>query len=507
MLQKMAASCPPTQFIRELTQNAFDAIDRDREGTVRWTVDDWYLRKNGVRKLCVVDSGSGLYIWPETGGPVKPASDDQRQGIVGSGTIVTLLGHSKMADTIAPAGDLPHRWVGGALGRRYFVLPGNVKLTTPETRNDGSTQPLMHYTAKAHRDVLNERKEASGVLTLPDVLVHWWLLKPRDTKQGAGDRLHPQGAQLSVLHGGEMYQLLEGSPAASRMRDFGMTFGTGRLALHLEPLDKTISPDMARGRLLKAGAEDLPWETWSELFRDQMPAELAAYQQAFHQGRDPQALDDQKKRFQQLFSELGIGRYRRQSDGNVHVDPADTGAGGTKSLPTEQAAGAGHSPAGTRGATAGHADASSEQPQGDRAKRLQQIDMPTYVIWKDSRNRDEADPDDRAASFVEATKTLIVYEDFRGYTTLRTLLLGEYKDVLGGEAEAERQLRSVYEDMLLETVIAARAVGKGSAWDSDQRAAVLSPEALTAAALNRGWILHKVRSAVNRRVGKPATAS
>ena len=66
LLDRLAADTPPNQQIRELTQNALEAVARRKqsgshqEGLVKWDVDWDYLRRTGHYKVCVVDNGDGM---------------------------------------------------------------------------------------------------------------------------------------------------------------------------------------------------------------------------------------------------------------------------------------------------------------------------------------------------------------------------------------------------------------------------------------------------------------
>jgi hypothetical protein len=64
LLDRLGEDCHPLQFLRELTQNAIEAIQRTskRTGQVVWDVD-WTsldLSAPGVLKLCVTDNGDGM---------------------------------------------------------------------------------------------------------------------------------------------------------------------------------------------------------------------------------------------------------------------------------------------------------------------------------------------------------------------------------------------------------------------------------------------------------------
>jgi hypothetical protein len=62
MLDRMGMDCAPLQFLRELTQNAIEAILRkpERSGEIIWDVDWITYDLEGLFKLCVIDDGDGM---------------------------------------------------------------------------------------------------------------------------------------------------------------------------------------------------------------------------------------------------------------------------------------------------------------------------------------------------------------------------------------------------------------------------------------------------------------
>jgi hypothetical protein len=63
LLERLGQDCHPLQFLRELTQNAIEAIYRtpNKQGEIVWDVD-WidYDLGSGVYKLCITDNGDGM---------------------------------------------------------------------------------------------------------------------------------------------------------------------------------------------------------------------------------------------------------------------------------------------------------------------------------------------------------------------------------------------------------------------------------------------------------------
>jgi len=61
LLDRLGEDCHPLQFLRELTQNSIEAIQRSGQpGEIVWDVDWTTYDLEGVRKLCVIDTGDGM---------------------------------------------------------------------------------------------------------------------------------------------------------------------------------------------------------------------------------------------------------------------------------------------------------------------------------------------------------------------------------------------------------------------------------------------------------------
>jgi len=61
LLDRLGQDCHPLQFLRELTQNSIEALQRSGEhGEIIWDVDWTYYLMEGVQKLCIIDTGVGM---------------------------------------------------------------------------------------------------------------------------------------------------------------------------------------------------------------------------------------------------------------------------------------------------------------------------------------------------------------------------------------------------------------------------------------------------------------
>lgn len=62
LLDRLGTDCPPLQYIRELTQNSIEAIQRAGivNGKIVWDIDDVTHKHDGVYKLSITDNGPGM---------------------------------------------------------------------------------------------------------------------------------------------------------------------------------------------------------------------------------------------------------------------------------------------------------------------------------------------------------------------------------------------------------------------------------------------------------------
>src|SRR5436190_11039161 len=61
LLDRLGQDCHPLQFVRELTRNSIEAIQRTGlPGTIVWDCEPVIFEHEGVRKLCIIDTGDGM---------------------------------------------------------------------------------------------------------------------------------------------------------------------------------------------------------------------------------------------------------------------------------------------------------------------------------------------------------------------------------------------------------------------------------------------------------------
>jgi hypothetical protein len=475
-------------------------------------------KDNSVGSTCVlvVNPAAGLVGLLTLGNdscvapvPLAEAPDLIRKH--GSGTVVTLLGNSLSDDTTAyptanPTGQGGGSWVGRQLAMRYFDVREGVQLSAQEFSKNAKAAARAVETQQSHLDRRSENKH-KGVVKVLDAnyAVRWWLLDERD-KDGARGQINPSGAQHGVLYEGELYSVKTGPNATRVLQKFGILAGAPRVAIYVEPLPlSAANTNLERTRVELPRSVELPIEEIADDFVANMPGVLRAYVE--EQTRDA-TLDTEKiaDRLLDLLKKMDVGHYRRSDTGTTFIDPDDEdavgGASGTASTTSEGSAKGGTSglPGSGRGA------AVAEQTQGDRAKALN-IRLPKVLICSDENKTkgtvplSDAGPriQDRAAVYIGgATPTLYVNIDFRAYDKLEKAVA---KEVLNetqatNSALVRKRLVPIYVEGLLEAVLAGMSLSQQ--WDAEDKNTLLTPEALTLAALQRGYALHVAKSRMRK---------
>src|SRR5450759_2338757 len=113
LLDRLGQDCSPLQYLRELTQNAIEAIQRTGvPGQITWDVDWTSYDLKGSKapmKLCVVDTGDGM-----TGNDmIKFINQLSSSGSEQSFTGNYGVGAKIAAATKNPAGVIYHSWKNG----------------------------------------------------------------------------------------------------------------------------------------------------------------------------------------------------------------------------------------------------------------------------------------------------------------------------------------------------------------------------------------------------------
>jgi hypothetical protein len=431
------------------------------------------------------------------------------------GTSVTLFGSSREGEhTFMPPGS-KNKWLIKYLNDRYFDVPGDIKIqvrnfqrtdhegwpTSPE-QGMGEAAGSQLRTIVGMRENLNRVKLDFGIVRLSNANAHWWLLPEDDVQQK--DIWESRG-HCAALFQGELYDFQRTQAARSRIREFGIVFGTNRVVLYLEPhADRVpIVSNTARSSLLVEG-QPLPWDQWAAEFRHAIPEPLRAMMDEItSRAGESDHREAIKRRLREIRDLLRVTRYRPQPGGPVQIDGGLLG-GEAPTSPAAPRSSGGRS--GTHGGTAGNLYGALIRSGGVEGAPVTPRDDVPQINWIGLANgtREPDDLDDRAARYLQPQNLLQINTDFRVFTDLRRYCAAQYNP--SGDENIESKIEDVVREwiefQLVEAVIGVQALQGSQRWDSNTVKQALSEEALTAAVLPRYNMLKTINRALGARLGR-----
>ncbi len=437
----------------------------------------------------------------------------------GHGTVVTLLGAERDANTMLPPPEATGglRWLVRYLNRRFLRFPDGVKVSIREfSRSEVGDWPVQPTTyakdgsiireARGQEHFLDKNAAAKGAVRLEagKATAHWWLLT--DEKKISDSSYWLSTGHVAALFQDELYELRDGNAGTRQLMHFGVLFGTRRVVIYVEPdQEAELSPNTARSQLL-LGGEPLPWEAWGTEFRrpELFPAEIRDMmdellgQSSEDSGED--AIRDRIRRVQEL---MRVPRYRRSATGSVNTagdalggesGSAETG----KSTRTNKSGTDGGRMADLYGA---YVDEDEDDPADEIDAKVRFPEIRWVSIAKGTREDGDI-LEDRAASYVNSTQNVLkINEDFRVYTDLVKHFMRQYEGVPGVEQTVPAVVKEWYSQQLVEAVLGVLYIRGSARWTPAQVEEALSEEALTAVVMPRYHVFNAVLRALGTKLG------
>ncbi len=457
-------------------------------------------RQYGLKQFRLPD-GSYSYVVPLTD-VAKPDIIDEH------GTKVILLGFDDDDNTVtAPEGvPTPSRWFARYLNARFFSFPKGVTVRArqgwtydPEDSNHNILQRV-----RGMDDFLGEHADHSGVVDLTDCQVHWWILDDSDKRRKTSEL--PNNGHFGALYQGELYEMATGRSGTARLQQFGVLFGPERVVLYVEPKngpERPLSANTARTQLLLNNAP-LPYGEWAHEFRANLPQEIRDYMDSVIAGTkgvdNSESIMERLKAYVKLFR---LSRYRSQAGGPLRAGERVSGGheSGERLSPTEtvEREPAAHKP----GSQTGDLLASMLAADGEEAIALPPTEPPIPdVVWlsaSDGANIPDL-LDDRAALYLPDDNLIQANGDFRVYTDMADYWSDEYEMPRGNEIIVA-VVREWFQQALVETVLGAQALQGERRWSPRDMETILSPEALTAAVMQRYHVANAVKRTLGAKIG------
>ncbi len=537
LLDRLGQDCSPLQYLRELTQNAIEAVLGPMKVCIVDTGDgmtgDDMIRlinqlsssgtkqsftgnygvgakiaaatrnpagviyqswKNGEGCMVQLEKNSitgeyGLRQWELKDGTYShylPLDDAVKPAEIGAhGTKVILNGVKISDNTMAPPADAasPSRWISKYLNTRYFEFPSGVTVRAREGWDSPRTDK-------------------------------WWILKDEPAISNNSGFIESAG-HVAALYQNELYDRATARAGTAVLQRFGILFGNRFVVLYIEPLPvkgEALTTNTARTTLLLNG-EPLPWEDWAYEFREKMPKQLAEFvREKAAAATEKDHINSIKDRLKNILDLYKVSRYRPAPAGVYLSDESSAvrvGRSPFSGAKSEGGGGTGHE---VGAATKGDRDGEVGniyhlfEKKGGAPSDKSAVDPFPVVKWvsiKNGRTEDDG-MEDKAAKFIQNQNTLLVNADFRVFKDMIARLCREKDAGIGPDLQStvEEVVHQWFEQALVETVIGVRQMRGSKEWGPEEIGKALSPEALTSAVMQRYHVYIACRRDLGAKFGK-----
>lgn len=420
------------------------------------------------------------------------------------GTMVVLLGNKPGESTMdaPPEAQIPSRWITRYLNTRYFRFPA--KTTVKARENWTSPRDDKHNmlrTVTGQEAWLKANSSDSGMVSLSNATVRWWILKEKVDDSGT----NVSTGHVSALYDDEMYEMSVGRAGVARLQSFGVIFGYNRVVLYVEPAQTPkgdLTANTARTHLLIDG-QPLPWSDWAAEFRDRIPEPIIKLMDTVAAGaattENANSIRERLKQIRDLFK---FSRYRPTPDGKHSIDDTFVNTGGANDDGGASGEGGTGGKGKRRGGRAGDIYALFADSGNTPAEEVGGIADP-IVKWVSVRDGSRTGDflEDRAAKFLPQANTIQANADFRVFTDMIDRWRKFYAQAPGVEATVESVVKEWFQQQLVETVLGALALRKSGNWSEQEVEALWSEEALTSAVLPRYHIDVCIKRSLGSKIG------
>jgi hypothetical protein len=418
----------------------------------------------------------------------------------GYGTVVTLLGDDlKSHNTFeAPSGvDIPSGWILRELNKRYLSFPDSTKVMAPGSNGTLTSVEGQNWYATEYKS--KSGKFDSAAL---DCTYHWAIVPPSKKRESVAWK-YGGGARLATLYNNELYDFYNGNSAAAILQTkCGMSLAANRIALWIEPLGAI--PTTQRSALQVANQPLLMDEYYAD-FSENMPGPI----EKLIQEKMKDSVNTKNriaKRLERLYRPGGMfgskygkvsnpkGRSKSGGELTESLFDASTLPGHTKTNNNQTSQSQNNSQPGSSDKDkpaetppAANKNASSRLPgsgsKSSRKKKEPTQQVPQSSIWVSGKDEDMAGV---FARLVAGKDLLVLNKDFGPFRDLEREWVKRAAETEAAKKHAREAVRSEYEVLLVEMIVAARMMhGSSAEWDDEWLQGVLSDQALTGAALVR----------------------
>ena len=461
----------------------------------------------------------------------------------GHGTKATMFGNHESEDTLNTP---PHalggsKWISRYLNSKFWEIPEQISLYAREWADapprDMGNQSSPNFLRKINGlgNFIKMHSQHNGMLMLNDAVLPdgtpvsakaWWYILKEDYPKSAGSYMPSKGHVACLMKNNSVTEIYEPRYHTTALMRFGVLAQHSRVFIMIEPDHNTPNLTTTAGRdALKIGKYRMPWESWEEEFASKLPAQIM---DLYVPDPNTTSIRDKLKKIHDFLD--NIPTFAKMSKMLEKRRVIQTVSGDDDEIKGVYHRGNKNKPRGSK-ETAGivestNATAKSKSKLEEAFMGVEVVEEPTKIRVNDyevpefmwvseipntGNNIVEAvleedgtrEMHDRFATYLPAPNLVRVNYDFRGFQHFLELMLKE-ESSLSKRDIITRQVMESFEITLAETVLGIKSLTSEGTWSKEDQAKALSPEALTATAMQRYHAKQVLTRNINRSIGKRA---
>lgn len=437
----------------------------------------------------------------------------------GHGTKVILLGNHEHEDTFQTAvdaigeGKKANKALTLYVNERFARIPTSVGVKAHAARVAGSDA----YEGRGKDTVgagnyLDTFCDAFAVKLGRDITVRVWYVNDDVKSLRSGDNVPRCGSVSVSIPSAEVPGLEETyvrlKPAEARV--WLRKFGLGPIAnrVYVDVLATKARANLARTSVELAPGESLPWADWAEAFSDKMPSALADLCDAAVASQAQRDTNKLRDRFAKITGHLAnlLAGVTSPGDGTGAAKPGGVGGRSPASAAAQAPTGTGAEKTPSTKAADGDicggwgtpADGPGSLP-ARRARKRGPFPAPT-IEW--STPEDCFELEGQAASYDGMNNVLTINGSFAFWQIeADAYLAGRSSVTRAGRSFVDELVRDRVEAVLCEAVVNARSFAPTMEWNTRDEDDLLSPAALTLAAMVAGPSSTVMAQAISNELG------
>ena len=462
----------------------------------------------------------------------------------GHGTKATMLGNYDAQDTLSTPDHAlgGSKWLSRYLNAKFWSIPPQVSLyarewaDAPPREQGNQSSPNFKRKISGLGAFVNTHAEHQGVVELTNAIMpdgtqvkakaRWFILK-EDAPKSAGSYMPSKGHIACLMNNNSVVEIYEPRYHTNSLMRFGVLAQHSRVFIMIEPDASTPNLTTTAGRdALKIGKYRMPWESWEEEFASKLPSEIM---DLYSPDPNTTSIRDKLKKIHDFLDNIPTFAKMSKMLEERRVIKALQGDEDEVNGVFER--GNKIKPIGPKPNPGVIIDPRSNERSRSKLEeafmRVEVVDQPTNIRVDDfevpefmwvSETPDPAygigeavveedgtcEMHDRFATYLPAPNMLRVNYDFRGFQHFLELMLKDEQSVSKRDIII-RQVMESFEITLAETVLGVRSLSSEGTWSKEDEAKALSPEALTATAMQRYHAKQVLARNINRSIGKRNT--